>query len=213
MGHLTTNEDKDVTRVNASAPRGDSGVMVTRVGLRLPENLPFDSWARAGSRLAEVIDSSSWCLGDWLIYGKRYFPDRYERAIGSAGLKYQTLRNYAWIARRFPQDRRRGALTFQHHAEVASLTDDAQDRLLDEAELGKWTTNQLRRRVRDVLGQILDDANDSPRTAIPRIAVEGSRLADWHKAAQHLGIELEHWIIRTLDVAAQEVTQLGTQTS
>ncbi|GAB1815575.1 LmbU family transcriptional regulator [Mycobacterium sp. MUNTM1] len=211
MGHLTTNEAEDVTRVSAGVPRGDSGVMVTRVGLRLPENLPFDSWTRAGTRLAEVIDSSSWCLGDWLIYGKRYFPDRYERAIGTAGLRYQTLRNYAWIARRFPQDRRRGALTFQHHAEVASLPDDAQECLLNEAELGKWTTKQLRRRVRDLLGQIRDDANDSPRTAIPLIAVEDSRLAGWHKAAQHVGIELEHWIVRTLDVAAQQVAQLGTQ--
>lgn len=185
------------------------GVLVTRVGLRMPDNLDFESWVRAGSRLAEVIDSSSWCLGDWLVYGKRRFPDRYERAISAAGLKYQTLRNYAWIARRFPAERRRHGLTFQHHAEVASIPECAQEQLLGEAEQNSWTTKQLRRQVRELLGDT-NTRPESAQAAMPRIAVEGSRLAEWHKAARQAGIEFEHWIITVLDVAAEQVMQIAS---
>jgi hypothetical protein len=75
-------------------------MLMTRVGLQISDPLSFDTWERAGHRLSSLVDSSTWCLGDWLVYGKRHFPDRYERAIAAAGLRYQTLRNYAWAGLR-----------------------------------------------------------------------------------------------------------------
>src|SRR5690242_11649023 len=45
-------------------------VMMTSVGLRIPANLTFEDWERAGCRLSGIVNSSLWCLGDWLVYGK-----------------------------------------------------------------------------------------------------------------------------------------------
>lgn len=54
-------------------------------------------------------------------------------AIAVTGLDYQTLRNYAVVARRFDLSRRRDSLSCQHHAEVCALSDSEQDRWLDLA--------------------------------------------------------------------------------
>lgn len=194
-------------------PSDNDTLLVTRAGLRIPQGVGYACWAQAGVKLAEVVDSSSWCLGDWLVYGKRHFPDSYQRAINAAGLKYQTLRNYAWTARRFPLERRHHGLTFQHHAEVASLPEELQDRLLCEAENAAWTTKQLRIRVRNELASDQSSRGSAcpANTAIPRIPVESSRLAGWQSAAQRVGIEFENWVIRVLDVAAEQTLRGATE--
>jgi len=106
------------------------------VGLHMPAELSFEDWARAGRQLSRIVDSSAWWLGDWLVFGKSNYSDCYQLAIQRAGLRYQTLRNYAWVARRVPVSRRRAKLTFQHHAEIASLPIEEQNRLLDSTTRG-----------------------------------------------------------------------------
>lgn len=185
-------------------------VLLTRVGLRMPTVLAFEDWERAGRRLSGIVDSSSWCLGDWLVYGKRHFADRYKRAIRAAGLQYQTLRNYAWVARRFSLDRRREALTFQHHAEVASLPLADQERWLDAAERGAWSTKQLRTQLREsrVPGEIGTAAVRSS-AVLPRIEVQGPRLSLWRKAADQIGAEFDSWVVDVLDRAAEQALDEG----
>lgn len=172
---------------------------MTRVGLRIDRRLSYEEWERAGHHLTNVIDSSSWCLGDWLAYGKEHYSDRYEQAIRAAGLQYQTLRNYAWVSHQFPLHRRRDTLTFQHHAEVASLTVDDQDRWLDQAEQQLWTTKQLRMQVRAERNKAVDPSGRSP---IPRIEVPDTRLSLWRQAAERSGMEFKTWVLATLDGAA-----------
>jgi hypothetical protein len=43
--------------------------------------------------------------------------------IVATGLDYQTLRNYAAVARRFELSRRRDNLSFHHHAELCALSE------------------------------------------------------------------------------------------
>jgi hypothetical protein len=177
-------------------------VLMTRVGLRIPSNLSFEDWERAGCQLSGIVDSSSWWLGDWLVYGKKHYSDGYKRAIRAANLQYQTLRNYAWVARRFDLSRRRSSLSFQHHAEVASLPQDEQEFWLDQAEQAMWTTKQLRNRIRN--NRIdLDNTSGNP-SLIPRIEVADLRLSWWRKAAEEIGIEFENWVLSTLDYAARQ---------
>jgi hypothetical protein len=183
---------------------GREQVLVTGVGLRLPMGLSFEDWERAGRKLSGIIDSSAWWLGDWLVFGKKNYSDRYQLAIRGAGLRYQTLRNYAWVARRFELGRRRSKLSFQHHAEVASLPVETQDWLLDQAEREMWTTKQLRNAIRDGRGtdsdeQVLEAAVSS------RIEVPHSRVGVWRKAADCAGIEFDRWVQAMLDRAAEEV--------
>ncbi|WP_331743225.1 LmbU family transcriptional regulator (plasmid) [Streptomyces sp. NBC_01136] len=180
-------------------------VLTTRVGLQIPDVLSFEEWERAGRQLAGVVDSSSWWLGDWLTYGKDHYADRYQQGIRGAGLQYQTLRNYAWVARRFDMSRRHARLTFQHHAEVASLPAEEQDRWLTRAEELSWTTKQLRNALREARGIESGKAPDA--TPLRQLAVPRERFERWHKAAEQSGVEVDEWVLATLDSAAELVIE------
>ncbi|MET9608874.1 LmbU family transcriptional regulator [Streptomyces sp. NPDC006512] len=170
------------------------------MSLQMPAGLAYAEWERAGRQLADVLDSSSWWLGDWLVYGKDHYTDRYQRGIRAVGLSYQTLRNYAWVSRRFDLDRRRPALSFQHHAELASMPVEEQDHWLDRAEQRQWTTKQLRDAIRAVRqGERQPGAPAEPSR---RLEVPGSRVEWWGQAAEQLGVDFEQWVMATLDSAA-----------
>ncbi|WP_279617051.1 LmbU family transcriptional regulator [Streptomyces yokosukanensis] len=175
------------------------------MGLQMPTGMAYDEWERAGRQLADVLDSSSWWLGDWLVYGKDHYTDRYQHGIRAAGLSYQTLRNYAWVSRRFDLTRRRSALSFQHHAELASMPVEEQDLWLDRAEQGQWTTKQLRGAVR--AARRSEQQPHTPTEPSRRLEVPGSRLQWWHKAAEQLGVDFEQWVMATLDSAAESALQ------
>lgn len=180
-------------------------LLTTKVGLQIPADMTFEDWEQAGRKLSGILDSSSWWLGDWLVYGKDHYTDLYQRGIRAAGLSYQTLRNYAWVSRRFDFDRRRSALSFQHHAELASLPLGEQELWLDRAEQMKWTTKQLRNAIRDARA---DEGRDGRQIeATRRLAVPGDRIQWWHKAAEHSGIDFEQWVLATLDHAAERVLE------
>lgn len=190
-------------RTSGDEPR--SQVLTTNVGLQIPTGLTFDDWERAGRQLSGIVNSSSWWLGDWLVYGKDHYTDRYQRGIRAAGLQYQTLRNYAWVSRRFELHRRRAGLTFQHHAELASLSVGEQDLWLDRAEQMGWTTKQLRNAIR----LAREDERHQGKQVEPtrQLAVPGNRLQWWHKAAEQSGIDFEQWVLATLDNAAERALE------
>jgi hypothetical protein len=128
-------------------------VVIPRIGMMLPRQLPYDKWIRIGRQLATISSSSAWCLGDWLAYGEDAYSGRYRDAIEQTSLDYQTLRNYAWVARRFALSRRRDTLSFAHHAEVARLPEPEQDFWLRKAVELSWSRNRLRQEVRASLAE------------------------------------------------------------
>src|SRR3954454_2728786 len=115
--------------------------------LQLENEMTFESWLVIGRRLSRITNASPWWLGDWLIYGRRAYGERYKAALDVTDLDYQTLRNYAWVARSFPVSRRRDKLSFQHHAEVAALPEPEQDLWLQRADAARWSKSELRRRI------------------------------------------------------------------
>lgn len=180
-------------------PASPGRIMVTRVGLEFPATLEFGTWEQAGVKIARIADSSAWCLGDWLIYGQHVYTDRYRHAVAMAGLDYQTLRNYAWVARRFELSRRRERLSFQHHAEVAALPAAEQDRWLDRAEQGRWSRNELRRNIR---ADRRPECAEIERPALPRLSLAAEQVALWQQAAERRSQGLADWIMATLDSGA-----------
>jgi len=173
---------------------------VTQSGLRLKAGMEFDSWLATGRRLAEFCSGASWWLGDWLVYGEETYGRRYEAAMRATPLDYQTLRNYAWVARRVPMSRRRDTLSFQHHAEVAALPDAEQDLWLQRAERMKWSRNELRRRLaanRRGEAEVLH-----PRPVVVHIAVTPDRERRWRSAAAEADQPLSVWMSSTVDAAA-----------
>ncbi|KAA2253101.1 LmbU [Solihabitans fulvus] len=159
--------------------------------------MTFDAWERAGHQISRVVNSSAWYLGDWLVFGQDKYANRYSRAVEEVGLDYQTLRNYAWIARRFEYSRRREGLSFQHHAEVASMASDEQDHWLDLAERHGWSRNRLRREVRE------SRAEERPedRALLPRVSVAVVDVQRWRQAATEARVDFEEWVIAALNVA------------
>ena len=124
------------------------GVQVHKSGLLFTAKQSLDMWEQVGGRLFSIADSSTWWIADWLVYGECTFQDRYEEAIKRTSLSYQTLRNYTWVARKFPLPRRRQALSFSHHLEVVALEQPEQDYWLRKAEELGWSRNRLRAEVR-----------------------------------------------------------------
>lgn len=187
----------------AAPARGSDGqgrILTTRVGLKIPSILSYDRWEKAGLRIFQIADSSAWCLGDWLVYGQERYADRYRTGVQAAGLDYQTLRNYAWVARHFELRRRRENLSFGHHAEVASLPPAQADTWLDRAEQHGWTRNQLRLQLRE--SRQGNRAVPLAQTRLPRISVPVDRVERWREAASKVEGNFEEWILVALDRAA-----------
>ncbi|MEZ0113829.1 hypothetical protein ABH920_007863 [Catenulispora sp. EB89] len=173
--------------------------MTRRTSLHLPPGLAWSEWRRLGRQIFVIADSSAWWLGDWLIYGQNCYPNRYKRAVAETSLDYQTLRNYAWVARKVPVERRREGLGFQHHAEVAGLSAGEQDEWLSRAEEQSWTRNELRRRIRAAQRK---DAY-AQESAVVQMYVAAERQGRWQAAADSAQMDLLEWIVRTLDGIAE----------
>lgn len=187
-------------------------IVTTRIGLLMSSDLSLDDWATAGRKLARRADSTSWCLGDWLAHGQLRFSGRYPRAAAEIGLDTQSLRNYAWPARRFAHERRRPGLSLQHHAEVASLPVPEQDRRLDLAERGRWSRNELRRRIRETRRRAAAEApaaDAAEPSYLPRLPVALEEPARWREAAEQTATDFHTWVVQTLNAAAHSETRDG----
>jgi hypothetical protein len=176
----------------------DPSVQARRTTLRLPERLAFADWRRIGTQISLISNASSWWLGDWLIYGQERYPDRYRIAISETSLDYGTLRNYAWVARKFPMSRRRDTLSFQHHVEVASLAEADQDIWLERAVRFKWSKAELRKRLR--AGAKPQISSGNPAALSFNIGAEQRRR--WQVAADAARCSLAEWVIQVADAAA-----------
>jgi hypothetical protein len=170
------------------------------LGLELDPQLDFESWRRLGARIASRADVTTWWLGDWLAFGERRYGRRYRDAVDATGLDYQTLRNYASVARHFPMARRHPNLSFQHHAEVCALDEDEQDRWLALAERYRWSRRELRRQ----LHRATEPAQPEPGVMrLLRLKVDSGRESRWREASARCHCSLEDWAARTLDAAAE----------
>ncbi|MFF3210157.1 LmbU family transcriptional regulator, partial [Streptomyces sp. NPDC002886] len=165
-------------------------------------------WKRFGKHLYLIADSSSWWLGDWIIFGQAMYPGRYRQAMEETGLDYKTLRNYAWIARRFPAAERHPKVSFQHHAEVASLEPPKRAMWLERAAQEGWSRNTLRQHLRQAALAGPSDAADEREGKQVQLQVRttAERETLWAGAAERDGRDLAEWIISSLDRAAKRET-------
>ncbi|RZQ61305.1 hypothetical protein EWH70_25195 [Amycolatopsis suaedae] len=174
----------------------------------MPPQIPLDEWSRIGHKIFVISESSTWWLGDWLIYGQSHYPDRYLHAVAETSLDYQTLRNYAWVARRYPASRRRAGLSFQHHAELASLPEDQQDKWLDRAEKFGWSRNELRNRLKASRNASPIEGAEGEAVQSLEVNVPADQKRLWAEAASTTKQDLVSWIMDILDDAAASTPRL-----
>jgi hypothetical protein len=186
--------------IEEAPARGKQSVRVTRRGLQMLPGMRFETWAELGSRISGISSACAWCLGDWLIYGEKAFGERYKTALAITSLDYQTLRNYAWVARRFDMSRRRDTLSFQHHAEVAALPEPHQDLWLLRAERSQWSRNELRSHLRT---ERRTRGHESGESAV-RLSLEVAKTRErrWRQAATASRQTLSDWMADVVDAAA-----------
>jgi hypothetical protein len=184
--------------------------------------MSFDKWVGVGKQLSVIASSSAWCLGDWLVYGEAAFNGRYRDAVELTSLDYQTLRNYAWVARRFPMSRRRDVLSFAHHTEAAALPEPEQDFWLRKAEEHEWSVKRLRRELKASLRQRSNGNDQEPSQSQPgddrvvalseetvmiKVPIFAEYLESFHEAAGKLGLNVETWAGQVLMRAAGHLGQ------
>jgi hypothetical protein len=180
----------------------DSRAQTKRAGLSFFTAISIEDWLAIGDELHRVSDASAWWLGDWLVYGEQRFPERYRMAISSTNLSYKTLRNYAWVARRFPVARRRDALGLAHHAEVAALPEDDQDYWLDRTVARTWSVAELRRQLKLVREGMALPSGEGEAVERVEITVDAERKRRWQDAADSISRDLAEWACAVIDKAA-----------
>jgi hypothetical protein len=148
------------------------------LSLPLDPDLPYDRWATMGRALGLMDRAGRWWIGDWLNYGEQRYGERHAQALDDTGLAYGTLRNIAWVARRFPPSRRRDTPAWYMHAEGASLPPEQQDVWLDAAEAGHWTRQQLRESVQQARVATVEPALLPPLPGAEPVSLDGSPIAD-----------------------------------
>jgi hypothetical protein len=111
-----------------------SSVTATPTGLVFHSDVGFEEWQQIGGKLKELRGMVHWWIGDWLNYGERRWGEKYTQALEDTAYAYQTLANDKYVASRFQVSRRRESLKWHHHAAVAGMEPDEQERLLDIAE-------------------------------------------------------------------------------
>jgi hypothetical protein len=112
---------------------------------------------------------------------------------------------HAWVARRFSISRRRGTLSFQHHAELASLPESEQDEWLDRAEKFAWSRNGLCNRLK----ASRTSSQNGDKVARERLNIQVNVLPDrkehWQEAAASTEQDLLSRLVSILDEAALRV--------
>jgi hypothetical protein len=133
---------------NTNLVKRGSRATINDVSWSAAEDMSFAEWLEYGRRLGVMGRSAGWWIGDWLTYGNHVFGERYVRASRITGYDSQTLMNMAYVASRFDASRRRGRLSWSHHAEIAAMEPDEQDHWLERAETDRLSVRCLREAIR-----------------------------------------------------------------
>jgi hypothetical protein len=121
---------------------------VTRAGWIPQEELDLHAWVTLGKRFGRMGRGVQWWIGDWLRYGSARWGEKYADAARITGYDPGSLRNMVCLANEFDLSRRRDTLAWSHHAAVAGLVQQEQERWLDHAERAKLSVADLRLTLR-----------------------------------------------------------------
>jgi hypothetical protein len=162
------------------------------VGWTAGADLSYDEWLRQGSRLGLAGRSAAWWIGDWVRYGTARYGSKYAAATRVTGYDRQTLMNMVYVSTRFQISRRRENLSWSHHAELAALDLEDQERWLNRATADRLSVRDLRQELLSVKqppgrsnGRRAAPPNGKPSARSPT-ADRGSVAASANAAAERM---------------------------
>lgn len=142
-------ERTDVIGVNLP---DDRTVVLTPTAMVFSPSCSYNTWKARGTQMSNVIETFSkhlrWWIGDWIIYGETVWPDKYTQALEESMYSYGTLRNCVYVCRKIPRENRRETLSFEHHYQVCSMTEDERDHWLNLAENNNWSLAEFKRAIK-----------------------------------------------------------------
>lgn len=122
-------------------------IRCTDTGIIVEGDLPLEKWAKGFEFFQKIGSKTQWWRGDMLVYGERKYGESYAQAVDIHGKSESRLQTYVYVALKFPIERRRPELSFDHHAEAASLDPRDADALLLRAIRERWTKMDVREEV------------------------------------------------------------------
>ena len=129
-------------------PENDAKFTLTPCGIEFHGELSFEEWESLGEKLGDAERSIGFMIGDWINYAEQKWGEKYNEAIGCTGLEYQTLRAYAYVAKKIDLLNRFNNLTFTHHFTVAKLKDaDERRHWLEMAEKHDLSVRRLQKSI------------------------------------------------------------------
>lgn len=133
---------------------------VTETALLIPEDTNQDEWDELGSVLNNLNSVIQWAVGDWAVFGANrvndWVPDdgdndfetKYQYLLDNTNYKYQTLRDYAYVASNIPVSIRNRHVSFSHHRVVAPMDNpELQAKWIHVAEFANWTVEDMKTAV------------------------------------------------------------------
>lgn len=94
--------------------------------------------------------ASPWWIGDMINAGEDIYGEEFAEVCGGT-LSTEMVSRYASVARRVPAKNRRPNLSWSAHAAVARLPHDQQRKVLAEAERQGWNSDDLRKKVQEIV--------------------------------------------------------------
>src|ERR1700733_2422341 len=177
-----------------------------------------DQWKREGIELAQRHDATVWEIGEWGLRGRQSFgPGECRKIIeapGWQGVKYDTVKVYMCVARRYPPEFRYLNTSPSHYHSARVLPLEQSIPLLTQAADENWNLNKLRIEVRRVRwfkeltgGDIIADLNDAIRKERKWRALLADPPWQWDSAG---GI-LQHYPTMPLhEICALPVGEIAT---
>jgi len=129
-----------------------SDVRYSDLSLELDVGAGLERYVEVAALVGRLHRASRWWIGDLVVAAEQRFGERAAQVADALGLAPDTVMNYAWAAERIPPARRRAALSFSTHREVAALPADAQDEMLDRAERDGLSSADVRAELRALRG-------------------------------------------------------------
>ena len=150
----------------------------TPTSVTLPDDLSEQETDGLLMRLLTVGRGHQWWIGDTLNYrNRRFASQKYTFAMLETGFSKGYLANMASVAKRFETSRRREVLPWAYHADVRGLTDEEQNRWLDQCQAENWSRKELRKQLKAAItgydpdAQPLEFASDEEDAGTESLAI------------------------------------------
>jgi len=122
----------------------------TSVGVRITGRPQLNDWQGPLQFAFWCQRAGPWWIGDMMNSGEDHFGESFSQ-ICEGTVSTEMLSRYASVARRVPLENRRPGLSWSAHAAAARLPHAEQRRLLREAERQGWTSEELRKKAREMM--------------------------------------------------------------